>query len=125
MIFSYLEKLRRKPVEVRRTYTLVITIVITSVVVLIWLLFAYINSFGTRPTEGERVNDESSQTLTDLFEQSNEFLDNVNENTYIEDSNDWTQQLQQFHDDSLFIESQPAATSSLLDDVLTSTSSQI
>ena len=124
MVFSYLEKLRRKPAEVRRTYALVFTSVITGIVVLIWLVFAYINNLGTRPVDEGRKDGDSSFSLSEVFKQSNEFLNTVNQNTYSDETDDWTQELRQFNDDALFIESTRATSSGFFNEFLESTSTQ-
>ena len=100
MIIKYLENLRKQSPEVRKTYALFFTTVITATIVAIWVVTIYINNLGTRSVDETDNNPNKKQTTSDLFESSNTFVDDK-ETTNSNLREDWTQDLRQFDDESL------------------------
>jgi hypothetical protein len=102
MLLEYIENLRNKPSEVKKTYTLVFTISITFFIVLIWFMSYFLGLLGTRAPddffgsvkENTQPQDESNpNSISNLFNESNQFL--KDDNSASEGTNEgWVKDLQ-------------------------------
>lgn len=80
MIFKYIERIKKFPKDVRKTYAIILTSVITGVVVCIYLIALFLGSLGTRaPTEDAQGTEVSLRkeidSIKQLFDASNVFKD--------------------------------------------------
>lgn len=110
MLIEYLEQLRKQPVEVRKKYTLFFTTVITTCIVLIYVISLFINGLGTRSLDKENLESEISKekTVSKMFESSNVFIDNVDIIAPKKENNEWSQDFEEFD-----LQTQTASSSSI------------
>ncbi len=100
MLFEYIENLRKKSPEARKTFAFAFTFGVTGLIVAIWIGIMLINNFGRRPVGNQDLEQKTIDTKVqnvstqDLFNDSNVFLNDPDSNSSVNSQNDdWVKQL--------------------------------